>query len=376
MDILMVTDTYAPARNGVATWVSGMVRDLRARSHDCEILTYAHERRRPGPEVVYELPAWFGVDPDFKVAPILSGLPEELEESRWDVVHVHHPVFLGPPGVGLARRRGAKVVFTCHSVYTDYLDEYALGLAKPLKSVLARRVAAFANRCDVVLAPSTHVGRWLRDLGVDVPIELVEAPADTRRVVPVPRQEARARLGLASERVALFVGRISEEKRVDLLVREFAVAAARVPDAVLVLAGVGGRANAVRRGARALGLDSRVRLLGGLDGEELGTWYSAAECVVSASASETGPLTVVEAMACGTPSVSFHAPGFEDRVIDGVNGVLAEERAGALGEALASLLGDEELRRRMSVAASERAARYTSDAVTDRLLEVYGGLLG
>ena len=123
-------------------------------------------------------------------------------------------------------------------------------------------------------------------------------------------------------------------------------------------------------------MGAHLRVLSALDGEQLGLWYSAADIHVSASRSETGPLTVVEAMACGTPTVAFRAPGFEDRVESGVNGILVEDRPGALGEGMAAVLCDEGMLERLRQGALDRAPRYTVDAVTDRLVGMYERVLG
>jgi 1,2-diacylglycerol 3-alpha-glucosyltransferase len=376
MRILMVTDTYAPARNGVAMWVALSVRELRARGHEVDVLTYAHDLRPRGQQGLIELPAYFGIDSDFKVAPILSGLPLVVEQGSWDVVHVHHPILLGPEGVRLGRKMGAKVVFTCHSVYTDYLDEYYWGIGKPLKPTLNRRAAAFVDGCDIAFAPSSRVVRWLRENGVSTRIEMLEAPADTDRVSRASRAEARKALGLGGEPIALYVGRIADEKRIDVLIDEFAQCCQGVPGAILALAGRGVRARGVARQVRRLGLGDHVRLLGALGGHELGLWYSAADISVSASRSETGPLTVVEAMACGCPTVALDAPGFEDRITDGWNGLLAVDRPGALAEAMGRALGDPALRARLAAGALESAPRYTPAANADRMLAVYGGIQG
>lgn len=372
----MVTDTYAPARNGVAMWVSLSVRELLARGHEVEVLTYAHDRRQPGAETIYELPAWVGLDSDFKVAPILSGLPRAMDGKKWDIVHVHHPILLGPRGVDLGRQCRAKVVFTCHSVYTDYLDEYYWGLGRFMKPMLNASTARFVNSCDLALAPSTRVKRWLRESGAVARIETLEAPADTDRIRCIEQRAARASLGLdPAAPLAIYVGRIADEKRVESLVDEFAVTAAMVPGSTLALAGRGVKVAAVRRRARRFGLDQRVRLLGPVGGDELSMWYSAADICVSASRSETGPLTVVEAMACGTPTVALRAPGFEDRIVDRVNGLLAPDRPGALGEAMARVLADRPLRNRLAEGALASAPRYTPAVNSERLISMYEDLL-
>jgi glycosyltransferase involved in cell wall biosynthesis len=373
--ILMVTNTYAPARNGVAVWAALSVRELRRRGHDVDVLTYAHDRRPSSEPGVIELPAWAGLDRDFRVAPVVTGLPELVRERSYDIVHAHHPILLGSAGVALGRAWGAKVAFTCHSVYSDYLDEYYWGVGRFLKPALARRTGAFANRCDVTFAPSTRVADWLRGCGVVRRIEAVEPPADTGRIHCVPRHAARSALGLGGRPVVFYVGRIADEKRVGALVAEFAGVLDTVPDALLVLGGGGRRERSIARDVASRGIGASVCLLGPVDSETLSQWYSAADVCASASRSETGPLSVVEAMACGCPSVALRAPGFEDRIVDGECGLLVEDRPGAIGEGLARVLLDPALRAHLSAGASRRSSLYTPESGTDRLEAVYRELL-
>jgi 1,2-diacylglycerol 3-alpha-glucosyltransferase len=376
--ILMVTDTYTPARNGVAMWVALSVRELRARGHEVEVLTYAHDRREPCDPVatgIHELPAWVGLDADFKVAPVLTGLPESIAGHSWDVVHVHHPILLGPVGVRLGRACGARVAFTCHSVYTDYLDEYYWGIGRVLKPALNRSTKRFVDSCDVVFAPSSCVVRWMERIGAKSQVDILEAPADTTRIRCAPRDRAREALGLGRRPVAFYVGRIADEKRVPELVREFAQAMPDGCDWLLALGGSGRRVADVAREIERSGLTENVRLLGPLEAEDLSLWYSAADVCVSASRSETGPLTVVEAMSCACPTIALDAPGFEDRLVDGVNGLLVEDEPGALGEAIARVLSDPALRARLSAGATASAPAHTPAAMTERMLAVYESLL-
>jgi len=372
----MVTNTYAPARNGVAMWVALSVRELRARGHEVEVLTYSHDRREPGLAGMHEVRAWAGIDPDFKVTPFAPKIPASLAGESFDVVHVHHPILLGPVGVALGRACGAKVCFTCHSVYTDYFDEYYFGLGRGLRGWFDAKVARFVDTCDAVFAPSSRVERWLRDNGATVRIERAEPPADTGRIRRHDREEARRILGLGDRPVAFYIGRIAAEKRVGPLVTEFAGALDRMPpDALLALGGSGKRVPTVRRQVRGLGLEGRVRLLGALDAEQLSLWYSAADVCTSASRSETGPLTVVEAMSCACPAVALRAPGFEDRVTDGIDGLLVPDEPGCLGQALARVLSDGDLRARLSAGALSRSRGCSPEAVTEGMLAMYDSLL-
>jgi len=377
MRILIVTDIYSPARNGVAIWNALTVRELRARGHEVQVLTYRHSRRAAGdPAVtgVHEIAAPLILDPDFRIGPAWGRLPASVRDAQWDVIHVHHPLFIGPAAARLARKTGAKLVFTCHMVYTDYLDEYAWGIGTFLKPWLTAAVRRFADSCDAVLVPASSVVRWMHDIGVTARVELFEAPADTRRIERVSRAEARAALGLGDRPVALYVGRIADEKRVQELVREFTSAMPAGSRALLALGGTGHRTPAVRHEVEHCAVPGCVRILGALDADDLSLWYSAADVFVSASRAETGPLTLVEAMSCGCPSVSYDTSGFEDRVTDGYNGLLAEDHPGALGTAIHAVLEDPELRARLSAGALVAAQDHTPAAATDRLLTVYGSL--
>ena len=378
MRILIVTDIYSPARNGVAVWNALTVRELRARGHEVHVLTYRHSRRGEGDPAVtglHEIGAPLILDPDFRIGPTFGRLPAAVRDEAWDIIHVHHPFFLGPPAARLARASGAKLVFTCHMVYSDYLDEYAWGLGRMLKPLLTRAVRRFAESCDVVIVPASSVVRWMERIGVAGRVEIVEAPADTKRIERVPRAEARAALGLGDRPVALYVGRIADEKRVQELVREFVGALPDGSTGLLALGGTGHRSAAVRHEVEDCGHAANLRLLGALDADDLSLWYSAADVFVSASRAETGPLTLVEAMSCGCPSVSYDASGFEDRVRDGVNGLLAEDRPGALGAAIHRVLSDPDLRGRLSAGALASAPAHTPAAATERLLSVYRSLL-
>ncbi|HEY5506236.1 MAG TPA: glycosyltransferase [Coriobacteriia bacterium] len=378
MRILIVTDIYSPARNGVAIWNALTVRELRARGHEVQVLTYRHSRRGEGDPAVtgiHEIAAPLVLDPDFRIGPVWGRLPASVRGAHWDVIHVHHPLFIGPAAARFARRSGARLVFTCHMVYTDYLDEYLWGLARPLKPWLTAAVRRFADGCDAVLVPASSVVRWMREIGVRARVEILEAPADTRRIERVPRAEARAALGLGDRPVALYVGRIADEKRVQELVHEFTAAMPEASPALLALGGTGHRTGAVRHEVEHCAVPGCVRILGALDADDLSLWYSAADVFVSASRAETGPLTLVEAMSCACPSVSYDASGFEDRVTDGVNGLLAQDRPGALGAAIHSVLGDPGLRARLAAGALAASQGHTPAAATDRLLSVYESLL-
>src|SRR5262249_9593655 len=79
-------------------------------------------------------------------------------------------------------------------------------------------------------------------------------------------------------------------------------------------------------------------------------------------------LTILEAAACGTPSVATNVPGLRDAVRDGETGLLVPAgNVAALAAAMGRVLEDTTLRERLGRAAIDWAARFTWDAAADAI---------
>jgi len=109
----------------------------------------------------------------------------------------------------------------------------------------------------------------------------------------------------------------------------------------------------------------RVKFRGRLDDSELVEAYRRAWLVVSASGSEGWGMTITEAGACGTPSVALDTPGHRDAVDDGVSGILTSDTA--MSGAVARVMGDPELRRRLGAGALRKAATLRWERTAARL---------
>jgi glycosyltransferase involved in cell wall biosynthesis len=113
-------------------------------------------------------------------------------------------------------------------------------------------------------------------------------------------------LGLpAGCKIVLLAGRLEPQKDPLLLVEAFAKVAQAMPDVYLLIVGEGELRQAVKTAARALGVDDRTRLMSSVSRGDLAPLYRACDVDACSSAFEAGPRTSFEALACGTPVVSF-----------------------------------------------------------------------
>ena len=172
-------------------------------------------------------------------------------------------------------------------------------------------------------------------------------------------------------RTIIAAGRLTNQKGFDLLIRAFARIAGDFPEWTLRICGEGRKRGRLERMIARRGLEGRVELPGAVD--DLGTEMERAALFVLSSRLEGFPLVLLEAMSKGLPVVSFACPtGPRDVIADRRDGRLVRpEKVAALGRAMAEVMRDPQLRRRLGAAARETAEAYRIEAVGpqwDRLL--------
>jgi glycosyltransferase involved in cell wall biosynthesis len=190
------------------------------------------------------------------------------------------------------------------------------------------------------------------------------------------RREARADLGIEERQVLiLFLGRIKRDKGVLDLAQAFVDLQKKIPEVVLVLVGPD------EDGLRA---EIEEILSGRHQSLHMVPYTSYPEQILAAadifclpSYREGFGSVVIEAGACGVPTVGSRIYGVTDSVVDGETGLLftAGDIAG-LEEALERLAGNDVLCAQMGLAAKERAKTlFPQSRITGELLSLYDRLL-
>lgn len=169
-----------------------------------------------------------------------------------------------------------------------------------------------------------------------------------------------------SQKVVASIGRLHEEKGVDLLLEAWAKVAPQHPDWTLRLYGSGEEAEALRKQAAELGVTDSVEWMGRTS-DVAGALRESAVFALS-SRGEGFPLAPMEAMATAVPCVAFDvAPGVREIITDGVDGFLAPPgNITEFARHLDALMSDEELRDRMGELARENIQRFSTDEIVAR----------
>jgi len=199
------------------------------------------------------------------------------------------------------------------------------------------------------------------------------------RGVPLPtkmkagvRVEIREKLETPSDSVVVvYVGSLSSEKRVDRLLRCMSEARRVVGNLDLWIIGDGVLRDELESQSSALGLEGSVRFLGMQS--EVSMFLSAADVLALTSETEGMPGVVLEAGACGLPTVATDVGGVRECVRNGVTGfVVPANNEKAFAEQLIRLASDAEIRTDMGTEARLLIEReYSIDSVSERFMKFY-----
>lgn len=189
----------------------------------------------------------------------------------------------------------------------------------------------------------------------------------TAGVLRLPLLDVERYRSEARERFVLSVGRLDRLKRTEL----FVAAAAFLPEGTrAVVVGDGPERAALERQAASLGLAGRVEFLGHVDDASLKDLYARAGAVFYAPHDEDYGLVTLEALQSRRPVVTTHdAGGPLEFVTDGETGLVVEPDPKTIGAALARLVEDEALARRLGASGFESVRGLGWDTVVETLTQ-------
>jgi len=347
------------APGGVQTHVRQLAACLRTRGHETLILAPGWTQPSDPSVVIVGRP--FRVPFNGSVAPVCpdprsrSRIRAALKRFEPDVVHAHEP-FAPSTGFFATIESAAPVVAVSHTyferswLFEAYSRAFArvwkrpavwVGVSQASASFLRGHVGAGA---DVRVIPN----------GVDVEAFRNAKPAD-----------------LPPGRRMLFVGRLEPRKGLGVAIDAFARLAPRFGDLYFVVAGEGPERTALDRIEGDL--RSRVIELGTVPHPDLPRCHAAADVFVSpATGRESFGIVLVEAMAAGLPVVASDIAGYREVVRAEVDGLLVPPGdPEALAQAVAAVLSDPAMARRLGAAARARADAFRWDAVAEQVEAAY-----
>lgn len=384
MRIGLFSDTYAPEVNGVVTSIVTLQKELEKHGHEVFVVTTAQSAihiqkdgnilRLPGVEIKklygYRMSGPFSV----------IGLAD-IRAMKLDLIHVHTEFGIGTFARIVSKMLNIPLVATYHTMYEDYTHylnpAQSKVVDKTLKNIVSGWSHVYGDLCNELIAPSEKTKERLIEYGVDRTIHVIPTGLDLTRFyhenyTDDERNELRSKLGIPSDHVMLlFVGRIAEEKSIDVILKAMKACKEKNMPISCVIVGGGPALEMYKDMCKNLDITDSVVFTDKISPNDVPLYYSATDLFVSASLSETQGLTFIEAMSSSNVVFAAERNILSDLITEDISGYYfdtPEELVEKIQHHLAKSKEDQEA---VKSAALERVKPYDSGYFYDRIIEVY-----
>lgn len=328
--IVIAGDTFSPDINGAARFTERLAAGLALRGHQVHIIAPASSRKAIGAFTeliegveltVHRLPSWRFKPHEWLrfVFPWVAyskgkGIVRQLQP---DVIHTQSHILIGRAFAKIAQNANIRLVSTNHVMPENIVD--LATMPGWLRTIIVRLGWIDANRvlskADAVTTPTGRAAAFLERETSLQEVLAISCGLESAKYTPDLTERKQQRI--------VFVGRMTQEKHVDVLIRALALLPAHIG---LDLVGPGDQIPALKELASKLHVADRVIFHGKVSDEQLRACLTQASVFAIASEAELQSIATLEAMASGLPIVAADAMALPHLVQEGKNGYLFQPR--------------------------------------------------
>lgn len=386
MRIGIFTDTYYPIISGVVTSVMTLESELKALGHEVYIFTTDLDERIPDQDnIVYFSGVKVPLESlkSFRLSFRLHVKVREIKKYNLDVIHVQTEFSMARLAILAAKKYHIPLVYTLHTLYEDYLQYISKTIDKHfhkkfLSSLAAILVAPINRQAIVKIVPTrkvlAHVGKYHLDGDIRVvPTGLDFNNLLKKKVSQVELDALKSEIGIPKENlVFLSIGRISEEKSLDIIIKAFANIDSK--KASLVIVGDGPALDSLKSLASSLNLDEKIFFLGFVEWDKIVKYYQLGDVFLNASTTETQGLTYLESLICGTPILVQKDECLEGILQEGRNGFYFNGE-NELIKTLEEIVANPAIIKELKDKTCETVENYTKENFASQVLSIYIGAI-
>jgi len=325
--IAFYSDAYLPAVDGVVKSILNFRKELERNGHEVYIFTSGDSksiRELSNSHVFVTQGVNFKPYPQYKAAIFPYQGVLKLSSLKVDIIHAHTPFMMGFAGLMASKLANYPIVGSFHTMINDkaVINSYHprnKHIRKFTSRYLWKYTKFFYRRCDATIAPSTSIEKMLKRLRIGNTF-VVPNGIDLAEFRDAKENGIRKKIGInKNKKVVLFVGRISREKRIDVLLKAAYAMSKKRDDVAFVITGDGPAADYYRSMAKRLNLRN-VIFTGFVPERSLPSLYATSDVFVMPSTFETQNVASIEAMACGKPVVGANSLALSEIIKSGKNG--------------------------------------------------------
>lgn len=228
------------------------------------------------------------------------------------------------------------------------------------------------NDAATIIALTENMKQQIQRI-VNKKVIVISNAIDLEKTKQIEKKELRKRLRMKDdEKIIIFVGRLHEVKGISYLIEAMNIVVKKNQKTRLLLIGTGKSRSYLQSLVEQLNLEEYISFIGTVPNDKVLEYMAASNVLVLPSLSEGFPVVLLEAMASGLPIVATRVGGLQEIIKDGTNGFLVEpKKPKELAEKISMILGDNELRERISRNNKEEVKKYSWKSIIDKLEKIY-----
>lgn len=371
MRIALITDTYYTI-NGVSRTYQQLAKYCRQKNIQLDIFTIGKTKKteKRGSVNIYQFAAVWPLQyyydlPPFDVRIISPGLKEKFNQTKYNIIHLATPGSLGIAVRIMLSNDPTPKVGVFHTLVAEYAGSWAkknlenspdyikYSLTNLSQAAVWQFLKWFYAKTNIVLAPSQTIKNNLKIL--KRPLGIFPRGVDTKIFNPKFRNKK------TTKPVALYVGRLSTEKNLDLLVKIFN----KKNGVELWLAGDGPYKDGLKAQL------PKAKFFGYLTGKRLSQTYANADFFVFPSTTDTFGNVILEAQASGLPVIVTNIGGPKELVKNKVNGLIVKPMIKEFSRAVDFLAKNKSQREKMGQKARISALKRSWPKAFNQLFAIY-----
>lgn len=306
-------------------------------------------------------------------------LAKLCSDFKPQIIHSHHPFFLGKMAQKLALKYKLPLVYTYHTPYFEYFKtKYLPGLSLILQNRFKSLVKNYIKHCHIIIVPAPMMKNKLNlDFNSPSQIKVLPTPIDIN-LFSEPRHDfIRRKYQLKpTDLILLTVSRLSYEKNLFLLLDVFAEVKKQFKkNLYLVIVGDGYLKPLLVLKAKNLRIEKQVIFTGQVNYESLPHYYAGADVFIYAGLFDSQGLVISEAMVCGLPIVVLDKFGSIKYFIKhGQTGLLSKTKENFICDIL-SILNNPSLRKTISLNQLTKRTNFSLEKISKDLEQIYANLI-
>lgn len=309
MNILIFTDTYYPETNGIAVTTKTLVDVLKSKGHQVLVVTAVYDNKIPSNEnnIYYiSFPKSKKRSLFTTINVFNNNIYRHIKAFKPDLVHNQTNGQIGQLGRYTAEKLKIPFIYTYHSHFEEYAPYVESGIFNRMARARERNyLNKMMHISTEFIAPSSKIKNYLRKKGVDKYINVITTGIDTAKweIDDIAKKDSKylhKKYNVPEKtKVLMYVGALSEEKNLDLLIKSYNRFLESKPkvDTRLIIIGEGDQQTVLENLVVQLGIQEQVLFIGKVNHDKLKSYFAFADLFVTASTSETQSRATMESMA-------------------------------------------------------------------------------